>query len=420
MADPASNDPKGILPQRAMRAALADARLSSFRRDPRTKVRDEAAFEAMKAHLETMYADVDVAASFTDAAGQIFDCVPVDAQPSVRASGQPVASPPSLAAEIGGEDRTDARTAAAAEESEPERDRHGNPMRCPPGFVPIRRVTLDELTRFRTLGDYFSKGFPAPLVPSAPSADTGQNHRYAYAHQTIDNLGGHSFINLRAPSVTGDQIFSLAQHWYSAGAGAGHQTVEVGWQVFPNKYGHNQPVLFIYWTADNYGPSGAYNLDKAGFVQTNPAWTIGGALSPVGDPGGQQYEIEVAFYLSGGNWWLYLGGLQAQHAVGYYPGSLFNGGAMAQNATRALYGGETICGAIGPWPEMGSGAFSGAIWPHAAWHRSIFVLPKAGGAQWAALTGESPSPACYNQFVGNYAAPWNVSLFYGGPGGSNC
>lgn len=410
--------PKGILPQAQFRTDLKEARLAAFRKDPRIKVRSEDQFEAMKSHLAKLYEATDVAHSFVDPAGQIFDCVPIAEQPSLRESGGAPAEPPSLAAEIGLAEPEEPASPAALQ---PETDRFGNEMRCPPGFVPIRRITLDEMARFETLSDYFSKTGAKPLIPpSAPSADTGQNHRYAYAHQTIDNLGGHSFLNLRAPSVTGDEIFSLCQHWYSAGAGAAHQTVEVGWQVYPAKYGHSQPVLFIYWTADNYGPSGAYNLDKAGFVQTNPAWTIGGALSPVGSGGGKQYEIEIAFYLNGGNWWLYLGGLQPSHAVGYYPGSLFGGGAMASHATQALYGGETVCGAVGPWPEMGSGAFSGAVYPNAAWQRAIFVMPKAGGAQWASLTGVSPSPACYNQFVGSYAAPWNITLFYGGPGGGNC
>jgi len=416
----AVRDPKGILPQREFRSVLREARFAGFRKDPGVKVRSESEFEEMKAHLERLYPETEIANSFVDSAGQIFDCVPIAEQPSLRESGEAVAEPPSLAAAIGAEE-PQAPAAETAAEAEPELDRFGNAMRCPPGFVPIRRLTLDELTRFESLADFFRKTGAKPLSPpTAPAADSSLNHRYAYAHQTIDNLGGHSFLNLRAPSVTGDQIFSLCQHWYSAGAGAAHQTVEVGWQVYPGKYGTSQPVLFIYWTADNYGPSGAYNLDKAGFVQTNSAWTIGGALSPVGSGAGPHYEIEVSFYLNGGNWWLYIGGLTAAHAVGYYPGSLFNGGAMTNHATQALYGGETICGAVGPWPEMGSGAFSGAIFPHAAWQRAIFVMPKAGGAQWASLTGASPSPACYNQFVGSYAAPWNVSLFYGGPGGGNC
>ena len=414
--------PKGILSLGDYRGALKEARFTAFRKDSGIRVRDEAEFDAMKDHLAHLLEDTEPITSFVDSGGQIFDCVPIDEQPALRESGETIAEPPSLAREIGLEEVEPETPATAAEpESEPERDRFGNPAKCPEGFVPVRRVTLEEMARFETLRDFFSKTGAKPLSPpSAPSADSSQNHRYAYAYQNIDNFGGHSFLNVRAPSVTGDQIFSLCQHWYSAGTGAGNQTVEVGWQVYPAKYGHSQPVLFIYWTADNYGPSGAYNLDKAGFVQTNPAWTIGGALSPVGTGGGQQYEIEIAFYLNGGNWWLYLGGLQTQNAVGYYPASVFNGGAMVTNATRALYGGETVCGAVGPWPEMGSGAFSGAIYPHAAWQRAIFVLPKTGGAQWASLTGQTPSPGCYNQFVGSYAAPWNISLFYGGPGGGDC
>ena len=420
MAKQSYPEPKGILPQSIFRSGIENASLAAFRRDPSVKVKDDTEFEAMKMHILSLQADILVATSFTDPAGQVFDCVPIAEQPSLKASGETVAEPPSLAAEIGVIEGEPA-SPATDDSTDPPLDRHGNVMRCPPGFVPVRRVTLEEMVRFRTLDDYFSKTGAHPLVPpSAPAADVSQNHRYAYSHQTIDNLGGHSFLNLRAPSVTGDQIFSLSQHWYSAGSGAAHQTVEVGWQVYPVKYGHSQPVLFIYWTADNYGPSGGYNLDKPGFVQTNPAWTIGGAMSPVGSGGGPQFEIEIAFYLSGGNWWLYLGGLQPQHAVGYYPASVFNGGAMTSHATQALYGGETVCGATGPWPEMGSGAFSGAIYPHPAWHRAIFVMPRGGGAQWATLTGESPSPACYNQFVGNYLAPWNVTMFYGGPGGGNC
>ena len=410
-------EPKGILNRNEFRRAVRDARFNAFRKDSRIKVRNEAEFEAMKAHVENLISDTDVSTSFVDSAGQVFDCIPIDEQPSLRESGGSPVEPPSLAREIGAEETEPTDTA----DEQPETDRFGNLMKCPPGFVPVRRLTLEELSRFETLADFFSKTGAKPLIPpSTPSADTSQNHRYAYAYQNIDNLGGHSFLNTRAPSVTGDQIFSLCQHWYSAGSGAAHQTVEVGWQVYPGKYGHSQPVIFIYWTPDNYGSGGGYNLDKPGFVQTNNAWTIGGTISPVGTAGGQQYEIEVTFYLSGGNWWLYLGGVQTQHAVGYYPASVFNGGAMVNHATQALYGGETVCGATGPWGDMGSGAFSGAIYPHAAWQRAIFVMPKSGGAQWASLSGQSPSPACYDQFVKSYAPPWNVTLFYGGPGGGNC
>jgi hypothetical protein len=224
---------------------------------------------------------------------------------------------------------------------------------------------------------------------------------------------------LYQPSVNSDQVFSLAQHWYAGGSGTGHQTLEVGWQVYPAKYGHAQPVLFIYWTADNYVSTGNYNLDAPAFVQTNNAWTIGGALSPASTVGGQQTEIEAGVYLFNGNWWLYMGGLAAENAIGYYPTSLYSGGQMATNATEILFGGETVTSAVS-WPPMGSGNHASGGWQQAAYQRNIYYFPPGGGAQWAGLTPEQPSPACYTLTLASAPAPWGVYFFYGGPGGSNC
>jgi hypothetical protein len=180
------------------------------------------------------------------------------------------------------------------------------------------------------------------------------------------------------------------------------------------------PVLFIFWTADNYVSTGAYNLDAAGFVQTNGAWPIGGALSPSSTRGGQQMEIEAAVYLYQGNWWIYMGGLAAANTIGYYPTSLYSGGQMASNATSILYGGETVCRSVS-WPPMGSGLFSAWGWQQSAYQRNIFYFPPGGGSQWANLTPEQPSPACYTMSLEpQAAAPWGVYFFYGGPGGGNC
>ncbi len=415
-----SETPKGLTLHRAFRDALANARFESYRADSSVRVATEEEFERMRRHLLALHEGVEIQHSFVDAAGHVFDCVPVSQQPSLKGQSQrsPLPEAPSLP-DLTGEKKTpsSAKTKSVAAQSD-QVDRYGNAMRCPPGCVPIRRVTLGELARFGTLADFFRKR--PPLNPSAPSSDVSQNHRYAYTQQDVNNLGAHNFLNVWSPSVGTHQIFSLSQHWYSAGSGSGHQTLEVGWQVYPGKYGHNQPVLFIYWTADNYVSTGAYNLDGPGFVQTNPAWTIGGALSPVSADGGAQYEVEVAVYLFRGNWWLYLGGITADKAVGYFPASIYAGGAMASNATSILFGGETVCDGTGPWPPMGSGQMASAGWTHAAYHRDIFFFPTAGGAQYAALTGQTPSPACYTQAVGNALAPWNIYFFYGGAGAGDC
>ena len=91
------------------------------------------------------------------------------------------------------------------------------------------------------------------------------------------NWGGYSLLNLWNPQVIQTaphyEEFSLAQQWYSGGSGCQHQTAEVGWQRDPRYYSTDKSVLFIYWTASNYGMSpdngktkcpnsGCYNLCK--------------------------------------------------------------------------------------------------------------------------------------------------------------
>jgi hypothetical protein len=405
--------------------------------DPRARVTNEAAFREMQDHIAKHYEGVDAEYSFEDAAGHVFDCIPVEQQPSLRGQTGRLPSPPDLRPVLEGSPPQPGVIGPEPPQGGAQRDRHGNLMQAPPGTIPMRRITLDELVRFRNLREFRQKipgsGRSRPMspsavrekpasrktLPSAPSTNAALNHRYAYTHQEVDNIGGHSSLALYAPAVDANQFFSLAQHWYGGGSGPQHQTAEVGWQVFPTHYGHAMPVLFIYWTADNYVSTGAYNLDAAGFVQTNGSWTIGGALSPVSVQGGQQMEIEAAYYLYNGNWWLYLGGLAPDNAIGYYPTSLYAGGQMATNASEILYGGETICRSVS-WPPMGSGAFAAAGWQQAAYQRNIFYFPTGGGSQWANLTAEQPSLACYTLDLEAAATPWGVYFFFGGPGGSDC
>lgn len=415
--------PRGILEHRQFREALETARFDAFRRDRTVRVRDADEFEVMRRYVQGLHGEVEVTHSFADAAGQVFDCIPIAQQPSLRGAAGPIASPPDLG-EIMAQGGAAARPALAEAQPAAQHeafDRHGNPTRCPEGCVPVRRITLSEVARFETLASYRSKTPRSrrSADPSAPVADLSQNHRYAYTEQDTANLGGHNFLSVWAPPVGDKQIFSLAQHWYAGGDGAAHQTLEVGWQVFPQKYGHGQPVLFIFWTNDNYNQSQNYNLEHPGFVQTNNAWSIGGALSPVSGPAGQ-YELEVAVYFYQANWWLYLGGTQAANAVGYFPASIYNGGAMATQASVLQYGGETVADVGGTWPAMGSGAFAADGWQHAAYQRDIFMFPTGGGASYAALTPFSPSPGCYSASLGAAKPPWNVYFFFGGPGGGDC
>ena len=92
---------------------------------------------------------------------------------------------------------------------------------------------------------------------------------------------GSSDINLWQPIVDTvlQQVFSLSQQWYVNFIGPisdqKRQTVEGGWQVYSKKYKSPNPVLFIFWTNDNYEnfkkipkilTNGCYNMDCPGFV----------------------------------------------------------------------------------------------------------------------------------------------------------
>jgi hypothetical protein len=500
----ANEQPAGIQPLRAYLESVDAAQPTHYMAAADSRVAHEDAFAEMRRHVLQHYEGVEAQHSFVDENGSIFDCIPVEQQPSLR-SGQAVAKAPDLP-------RPERPATAVADSRRPQpvpplqagrTDRHGNRMLAPEGTIPMLRLTLETMARFRTLQHFLQKspygsavppragGTAGPggaVLPSAatamPNADlrgadlrgadlrgadlrgadlrgadlrgadlrgalfgphgsavgravgleaespaVPATHRWAHAYQSVANLGGHSAINVWDPPIVGDQVFSLAQHWYVNGSGNGLQTAEVGWQVYPAKYNDTRPVLFIFFTYANYEqpdptdpskkiPTGWYNLDAPGFRQTSNAYALGGALAPSSTRGGPQYEIEVAYYLYQGNWWLYVGGTDAGHALGYYPGSVYRGGAMTSGAASIDYGGETVGSTS--WPPMGSGAFASEGWQQAAYQREIFYSLPGGGAANASLTAVAASPSCYTCTVTLYNPPWDETIFFGGPGGTSC
>jgi len=404
-----------------------------------------AAAKEMHDHLVRHYQGVQVQHSFEDENGSVFDCVPIEQQPAVRQRGEVLAKAPDLPIAVsptqgpeGLSQSANRPTYHVTQLHHDRNDQHGNVMQAPAGTIPMRRLTMENLTRFETLHHFFQKspygsatpphsGSAKPLSsqsgtaapPSPAAAAVPATHRWAHAFQNVVNHGGHSFLNVWDPPIGANQIFSLSQHWYVGGSGASLQTAEVGWQVYPQMYGNTKPVFFIYWTADNYKSKGCYNLSCPAFVQTNGSWAIGGAISaPWSIAGGQQREIEVSFYLTQGRWWLYVGGGAAANAIGYYPVSLYGGGALATQASEIDYGGETV--GTTSFPPMGSGAFANRGYQQAAYQRDIRYFPSAGGNNIASLTAAAASPACYTAAITKFNAPWNETLFFGGPGGNTC
>jgi hypothetical protein len=421
-------EPKGIPSLRAFVDSLESAEYQEYAALAPSRVAHEDAFAEMKSHILALYENVEAAHSFVDETGAIFDCIPIAQQPALRGTKEAVPEAPDLPPlEAAGAAET---AAARAEQDERQdfsagsplaagrKDWYGNAMQCPKGTIPVRRVTLEDLTRFPTLRAFMRKGPGGAGRPprAVEPATVPATHRWAHAYQNVNNGGGHSYLNLWRPGIGANQIFALSQHWYVGGSGGSLQTVECGWQVYPGLYGDAQPHLFTYWTADDYHSTGCYNLSCNAFVQTSSSFSPGMALGPISVPGGPQYQIELAYWHGGGRWWLYMNGTAGSNAIGYYPDSLFGNGALRSKAAEIDYGGETV--GTTSFPPMGSGAFASAGWQHAAYQRTIGYWPPQGGAMVNAnLTTSQAWPGCYTAQTNLYAAPWYETLWFGGPGG---
>jgi hypothetical protein len=415
-------EPKGFASLKAFVESVESAKPKAFLAKPESRMADEGAFADMQAHILSLYEKTEAVHSFMDESGAVYDCIPVEQQPSLRGvKGRvPVAPDAPQIEPVKGPKAPYKDIPAVSPLGPGRKDRFGNAMHCPEGSIPMRRVSLEDLSRFATLRDFFRKGPGSAGRPprEGGSAKVPATHRWAHAYQNVSNGGGHSYLSIWDPPIGANQIFSLDQHWYTGGSGANLQTLECGWQVYPALYGDTKPHLFTYWTADDYNATGCYNLTCKAFVQTSSTFAPGMAVGPISVVGGSQYVMELAFWHTGGRWWLYYNGTAGSNAIGYYPDTLYKGGALAGNASEIDFGGETV--GTTSFPHMGSGHFANEGWQKAAYMRTIGYYKPAGGAMVnASLTPSVGWPKCYTAQVQMFGSPWLETLWYGGPGG-NC
>jgi hypothetical protein len=393
-----------------------------------SRVQDAAAFERMRQYILGMYQSVHVRHTFVRDNNHV-DCVPIMEQPSVRLLGlKEIATPPPAERQVSNHAREDSladRPVAVTSQIDPERpfDEFGNAAVCEDKTIPMARITLEQLTRFPTLREFFEKSpheneASAALRPghSIPLASPG-THVYSFTYSpSVKSTGITDGNNLWSPAVSSKEIFSLSQLWEIGANGSETQTAEAGWQVFPALYGIKKAALFIYWTADGYNHTGCYNLTCPAFVQTDSSVTLGAGFTHYSKLGGTQYEIDLEYKLSGGKWWFYYGGT----AVGYYPASQYKPGTMAKYSTYFEYGTESVSNSKTDPPE-GSGKWSNAGFQQAAYHRNLNYFSTSGKEFAATLTADDEAPNCYS-VTGpfNNISGWGTYFYDGGPGGSNC
>jgi hypothetical protein len=151
--------PRGFMTNEQFIASTQKATYADYAQRPGAKVANEKEFSRMKAHILSMYEGVVFKNSFAMEGNGNIDCIDAKTQPSLRSGGKQltIQTPPKAVAVV--EERPQERKAEAVQPmlSPDKKDRFGNVMYCDSGFIPLRRITLDELTRFATLEDFFNK-----------------------------------------------------------------------------------------------------------------------------------------------------------------------------------------------------------------------------------------------------------------------
>jgi hypothetical protein len=151
--------PREFIPSAEFIASTQKAAFADYAKRAGSKVANDQEFLKMKNHILSMYEGVIVKNSFVMERNGYVDCIDVKTQPSLRRGGKQltIQTPPPYAVTV--EERPQELKAQAVQPmlSREKKDRFGNVMFCESGFIPLRRITLDELTRFATLEDYFNK-----------------------------------------------------------------------------------------------------------------------------------------------------------------------------------------------------------------------------------------------------------------------
>jgi neprosin-like protein len=391
------------------------------------RVQSDKDFGEMKAHLLRLYDGMPVVNSFWDQ-NQFVDCTPIDQQPSIRLSGVPGQRAERSGPKPGlgpGEDRTKpapelprlGRRGIDLTLKPGRLDGYGQEMYCRDGTVPIRRLTLEEMTRFKTLSDFFAKGSQRDDFEIRPRGrgelkPEDEAHYYARGVQYVDNFGGDSWLNVWNPTVATDQM-SLSQQWFVGGDGDTKQTIEGGWQVA--KQWGTTAALFIYYTTKGYSKdSGCYNQTCTGFVLVANNVYLGKGFTSYSSSGGTQWGFNLQWKRhTDGNWWLFYRGPGNYIAVGYYPKSLWGTGQLATKATKIAYGGEDTGEPSAL--QMGSGSKADQGWQRAAFQNVIFYIDTQTVSQWANLEKYESHPECYTASINNIYGSWGTYLYFGGP-----
>ena len=380
--------------------------------------------DRMEAYVKKLQAEKKVVKSFQGPSGETIDCVDIYSQPALKRAGMEKhvlqLSPANFPIQP--------REAYEGSQVE-EKIQMPNQLymltgeTCPEKTAPMMRLTMETLKRFKTLDDFFKKQFVDIEKPFGGGGSSSGTHEYAHAARSVNNWGAESIFNVWSPFVDETDEFSLSQIWVVRGSGSNRETVETGWQKYYDLYGDWRSRLFIYFTPDNYGSGGCYNLSCGAFVQVDNSVYIGGAFDQYSSAGGDQREFKLMLLKdhTNGHWWLKYGDTW----VGYWPRDLFDSNGLRDQGERIDFGGEivnTSPGGAHTHTDMGSGYWPYQGYGYAAYQRALRYIDTSYTYQKATgLSASRTDRECYDIELHSSSGSWGEYFYFGGSGhNANC
>jgi hypothetical protein len=368
----------------------------------------------MEKYVADLQASKQVVVTIAGLEGETIDCVDVNGQPALKRPEMkghvvqfaPTTLPQSRSESTSPEDKVLVPGQIYGLRGE----------RCPERSVPMTRLTMDTLKHFRTLDEFLRK--QSDLQRPTGGGSAAVTHEYAHASRNVDNWGAESVFNVWSPYVERADEFSLSQMWVTRGSGGNLETVEGGWQVYRDLYGDWRAHLFIYFTPDNYGNGGCYNLSCSGFVQVNNSIHIGGGFANYSSEGGSQYAFKFLWYKDGreGHWWL----RYEDTWVGYYPRTLFDTNGLRNDASNVDFGGEIVnlkTDNRHTRTDMGSGNWPYQGYGSTAYQRSVRYVDTSNFYQQATNLNRSvTNDRCYDLSLHSSSGTWEQYFYFGGSG----
>jgi hypothetical protein len=367
--------------------------------------------------------------------GQTLDWIPIESQDP---AGKIASPPPNTSMPVRAEDPEKPVMAASFELDDP------NVERGPAGTVPVVRPDLSQLTRTIAVKDHLNKSGSLRANKNrrniAPTDPNPAGYYHGTDGQYVKCYGCDLYLNVWDPVINnppGTGVdHSILQVWLQNYDKPKTQSVEGGWTVDQSLNGDTFPHIFTYYTTNGYVPDGdnlgGYNQVHKGWQQYSSPSTTGTVMFPgirltgVSALDGAQVDISMKFQLfresttGPFNWWIAVNGIW----MGYYPGSLFNGG-IANNAEWVAFGGEVYSSLPNPAltkDQMGSGWQAQAGFKKAAYLRNLrnqsdlngTMVNNNGTPSSDTATGSGANPYDIQDFM-NSGGSWGSYLYVGGP-----